>query len=185
MDRHSKRPLKCGECGEVLRAERATVPYPESGLDNVWLINVPVWRCPNQHAEYEIPAAQALHDVLAEAIVEKPGPLVGQEIRYLRKHLGLGATAFSGYLGINPVSLSRIENAKRGITNTIDRLVRLLYGQLFAAQHATPCAKNLVTVLEGLRQRTLPSAGHRIEHLDLPSSWAPSATQTEWREIRP
>ena len=184
MNRQSERPMRCGECGEPMRSERSTIPYPESGLDNVFLNNVPVWRCPNQHQEYEIPAAQQLHDVLAEVIIEKPGPLIGPEIRYLRKHLGLNAVDFSGYLGINPVSLSRIENMKRGVTSTIDRLVRLLFAQLVAAHQNAPHPKSLLTILEGLKQGTFPVTDHQIEHLDIPYPCTHPAAQNEWRELR-
>lgn len=185
MNRQSEHPIRCGECGEAMRCERSTIRYPESGLDNVFLINVPVWRCSNRHEEYEIPAAQQLHDVLAEVIIEKRGPLVGPEIRYLRKHLGLNAIDFSGYLGINPVSLSRIENVKRGVTSTIDRLVRLLFAQLLAAHQNSPCPKSLLPILEGMRQGAFPVTDHRIEHLDVPSSRIYPAKQSEWRELRP
>jgi transcriptional regulator with XRE-family HTH domain len=168
-----------------MHSVRATIPYPESGLDNVVLVNVPVWRCANEHEEYEIPAVQELHDVLAEAIVEKPGPLVGEEVKYLRKHLGLSARDFAGYLGINPVSLSRIENEKRSVTSTIDRLARLLYTQLLAAHTNAPCAKSLVSVLDNLREGLLPVMDHRIEHVDITPSRPGSAAQSEWREMRP
>ena len=36
-------PRRCTECGEVQRLTRATTDYPESGLDNVELVDVPVW----------------------------------------------------------------------------------------------------------------------------------------------
>jgi YgiT-type zinc finger domain-containing protein len=176
--------MRCGDCGEQMKPVQATIPYPESGLDNVVLVNVPVWRCPNGHEEYEIPAVQQLHDVLAEAIVEKPAPLVGREVRYLRKHLGLSAKDFAGYLGINAVSLSRIENAKRAVTTTLDRLARFLYAQLAAAHACQPCVKSLVQVLGSLREGAFPLPDHRIEHLD--TAWrTPAGTRTEWREIRP
>jgi len=177
--------MRCGECGEQMLSVRSTIPYPESGLDNVVLINVPVWRCQNGHEEYEIPAVRQLHEVLAEAIVEKSGPLVGKEVRYLRKHLGLSARDFADYLGINPVSLSRIENERRAVTSTVDRLARFLYTQLLAAHADQPCAKSLLPVLESLRGGMLPVVGHRIEHLDLPPSVPHSPGQPEWRELRP
>ena len=45
--------------------------YPESGLNNVQLVNVPVWVCANGHEELEIPAVTELHELLAHMIVRE------------------------------------------------------------------------------------------------------------------
>ena len=63
------RPRRCFECGGRLRHIHKTVQYVESGLDNVWLNNVPVWLCASGHQALNIPAVSQLHDVLADLIV--------------------------------------------------------------------------------------------------------------------
>jgi putative transcriptional regulator len=166
-----------------MRVAHSTLPYPESGLDNVHLVNVPVWRCSNGHEEFEIPAPEELHAVLAEAILEKPRPLVGSEVRFLRKQLGLSSKDFASYLGVNPVSLSRIENAARSVTSTVDRLVRFLYVQLLAARDVHPCSRNMLPILESLSEGVMFAEDHRIEHVDISTLHATS--QIEWRELRP
>jgi transcriptional regulator with XRE-family HTH domain len=107
---------------------------------------------------------------------------VGREIRYLRKHVGLSAKAFAGYLGVNPVSLSRIENGERGVTSTVDRLVRLLHAQMLAVKEHCSSFRNLLPLFKALNQGTLPLTEHRIEHLDAIPSRATG--NSEWRELR-
>ena len=86
-----KTARRCVECGEPQQLTRETVPYPESGLDNVQLLNVPVWVCPNKHEELEVPAVEELHNLLAHMIVRQPSPLSGRDIRFIRRRLGLTA----------------------------------------------------------------------------------------------
>ena len=86
--------------------------YPESGLDNVQLANVPVWVCENGHEELEIPAITQLHDLLTHLIIRKPARLTGREIRFLRRRAELSAQEFACRIGISPQHLSRLENDK-------------------------------------------------------------------------
>ena len=65
-------PRRCTECREAQRLTRATTDYPESGLDNVKLVDVPVWECGNGHQEVEIPKAEQLHGLLVNTLISKP-----------------------------------------------------------------------------------------------------------------
>jgi transcriptional regulator with XRE-family HTH domain len=154
----------CFECQGRLRAERKTVHYLESGLDNVWLNNVPVWLCSNGHEELEIPAVDQLHDVLADLIVRKPTPLVGAEMRFLRKRLGLTAQQFAGRLGVTAVHLSRLENGRRGLQRTMDLLVRLFCAHTLAEKQHRPCPPELTTILQQLEALPHSVAEHRLRH---------------------
>ena len=40
---NNRPPRRCTECGELQHLTTTTTDYPESGLDNVQLINVPMW----------------------------------------------------------------------------------------------------------------------------------------------
>jgi putative zinc finger/helix-turn-helix YgiT family protein len=155
---------RCFECGELLRAEYKTVPYPESGLDNVSLANVPVWACVNGHEELEIPAVDELHDLLADIIIRKPTPLVGAEVRFLRKRLELTAREFAGRLGITSVHLSRLENGRRGLQRSMDLLVRLYCAHTLSVQHQRPCPPELISVLQQLEALQTIDAEHRVRH---------------------
>ena len=116
---------RCTECGEVQRLTRATTDYPESGLDNVELVDVPVWVCRNGHQEVEIPEAEQLHGLLVNELIRKPAALTGPEIRFLRKELGMSGRAFAKQLGMTPEHLSRLETGRRAVSPTTSLLVRL------------------------------------------------------------
>ena len=122
----SERPLRrCTECGEAQRLTRATTDYPESGLDNVKLVDVPVWECRNGHHEVEIPKAEQLHGLLVNALIGKPTALVGPEIRFLRRELGMSGRSFARQLGMTAEHLSRLETGGRTVTQATSLLVRL------------------------------------------------------------
>ena len=118
-------PRRCTECGEAQRLTRATTDYPESGLDNVKLVDVPVWECGNGHQEVEIPKAEQLHGLLVNALISKPAALAGSEIRFLRKELGMSGRAFARQLGMTAEHLSRLETGRRAVSQTTSLLVRL------------------------------------------------------------
>ena len=123
--RNGRPPRRCTECGAPQRLIHTTTDYRESGLDNVQLVDAPVWECGDGHQEIEIPNAEQLHQLLTSLLIRKPTPLRGTEIRFLRKELRLSGRAFAEQLGITPEHLSRLETGGRGITSTTDLLVRL------------------------------------------------------------
>src|SRR5262245_13035137 len=93
---------RCVECGAAQTQRRGNVPYPEAGLENVQLLNVPVWICENGHEEVEIPAIEELHNLLAHMIVRQVAPLSGRDLRFLRKRVGLTARQFASQIGRTP-----------------------------------------------------------------------------------
>jgi transcriptional regulator with XRE-family HTH domain len=110
------------------------VDYPESGLDNVQLLNVPVWVCANGHEEVDIPAVEDLHNLLANLIVRQPAPLSGKDIRFLRKRVGLTARQFAAQIGRTPEWISQVENDRATLDRTNDLLFRLALGVLVASR---------------------------------------------------
>ena len=118
-------PRRCTECGEAQRLTRATTDYPESGLDNVKLVDVPVWECGNGHQEVEIRKAEQLHGLLVNALISKPTALLGPEIRFLRKELGMSGRMFARHLGMTAEHLSRLETGRRTVSPPTSVLVRL------------------------------------------------------------
>src|SRR4029079_14090159 len=100
MNPPPKNVRRCTECGETQVATRKDTPYPESGLTNVLLLNVPAWVCANNHVEIEIPAVTALHELLAHMIIRKPASLVGREVLFLRRRVGLAAKDFAPKIGL-------------------------------------------------------------------------------------
>src|SRR2546428_271217 len=96
--------MKCMACREAyLTSRRETVKYDESGLSFVTLANVEVRTCPNcGEREIVLPRIEELHRVIALQLANKPGPLVSEEIRFLRKYLGYSGGAFAKLTGHQP-----------------------------------------------------------------------------------
>lgn len=165
MTRKEKQPCRCVECGLPLQLEHQTTPYPESGLDNVQLINVPVWVCPNGHEEFQIPAVEQLHALLTNMILRKPAPLMGKELRFLRKELGFSAKEFATRIAITPVHLSRMETGERPIQRSMDLLIRLYVAGAISAKKREPFPDDLEAVVAQL-EAALDVGSHRLRHID-------------------
>lgn len=162
----NKPPPRCTACGEPQSVVRTTTDYPESGLDNVQLVNVPVWQCPNDHQELQVPAADQLHALLTDMVLRKPAKLTGQEIRFLRKELGMTLREFGGRLGMTDVHLSRIEKGnRRMISSTTNLLVRLTVAWELTRQDRIPFPRDLEPVVDELEQ-TWDIGSHRLRHRD-------------------
>lgn len=101
--------------------------FVESGLNNVYLVGITVRTCSDCKEDLpEIPNISRLHDKIAETIATKPAELTGEEIRFLRKNLGLKAEEFAKHLGTTSVSLSRWENG-HDVSKENDKLIRYFY----------------------------------------------------------
>lgn len=124
--------MKCQKCGVEMIERKATddVPYQYklSGLENVFLSGIMVRKCLKCGAESPIiPKIGELHKVMAETLVEKPERLSGAELRFLRKNAGFPAVKFAALLGVDPSTLSRVENGRqRPFGPAADRLARIL-----------------------------------------------------------
>lgn len=119
--------MTCPTCGKEMTAVEKTYRYLESGLDYVYLEGIPVFECPNGHKLPRIPKMKELLDVIADAVLRKSTPLTGDDVRFLRKRIGLRAVVFGQYLGVNASTISRWETGKEKIGPQSDRLIRLLY----------------------------------------------------------
>ncbi len=167
-------PRRCTECGTPQRLVHVTTDYRESGLDNVQLVDAPVWECGRGHQEIELPNAEQLHRLLASLVIRKPALLRGPEIRFLRKELGLSGRAFANRLGMTPEHLSRLETGGRSITATIDLLVRLAVGWELTRRRRIEFPHDVEPVVT--RLDAAPDAEpHRVRHCEdapLARRWA-------------
>ncbi len=101
-----------------------------SGLDNVYLVGIKYFVHPDGQVTAEIPAIKQLMRLIAHDLVKSPADLTGPEIRFLRKRLGKKATEYCKFLGVEPETLSRIENGKQPISGQGQTLARLSYAIL-------------------------------------------------------
>lgn len=167
-------PRLCVECGEPQVRTRKTVPYPQSGLPNVQLLNVPVWTCPHFHEEVEIPSPKELHEVLARLVMRKPASLVGAELRFLRRRTGLSAKDFAERIGLTPVRLSQLENSTDAVARRTDLLIRLYVAAAMTSRTGAEFPKDLAPLLDELESGTWDLGEHRVRHTDEADS------ESEW-----
>lgn len=123
------------ECEERATEHFATRQKPyhflDSGLPNVYLIGIKYWVCKqcNKQAA-EIPAPEQLMNVIAKAIVMKPGLLSGSEIKFLGKR----AVDFAELISKTPEHFSKLETEALELSPATDKLIRLIYGILSGDQ---------------------------------------------------
>lgn len=111
--------MNCAQCGHEMEKTEGTHRYLESGLKNVILVGVPIYRCAAcRETEVEIPAMEELHLLLAFLIILQPTRLTADEIRFLRSHLGYSQDDLATKLGVSRVSVARWETGK---TVTLDQ----------------------------------------------------------------
>jgi len=104
--------------------------FVDSGLDNVYLVGIKYFISPDGRVGAEIPAAKQLMRLIARDLVLSKSGLTGAEVRFLRKRLGKKATEYCKFLGLEPETLSRIENGKQPISSATEKLARLSYAIL-------------------------------------------------------
>ena len=122
---------ECTNCGEQVTAERRNYRYTESGLSNVVLQGIEVADCPKcGNSDAIIPRMAGIHRAIAQALANSPGRLTGEQLRFLRKHLGLSGDRLGRYLHTDRTRISKWERGEDRIGPGADRLVRLLAAAL-------------------------------------------------------
>lgn len=119
--------MRCPGCNSEMTCRLGEYHYQESGLDNLYLTDVEIWRCSCGEEVVGIPNLPGLHDLIARAIVHKKSLLSGREIRFLRKNLALPAKELASLLGVDPATVSRWENGKQTPGPLADRCIRMVY----------------------------------------------------------
>ena len=106
--------MNCKACESTMTVRQATVGnqyrYTLSGLSNVFLCGIEIRECQPCNLQVPIiPRVPELHKVISQALVSQIDPLHGDQIRFLRKYLGIPAREFAVLLQITPEHLSRVE----------------------------------------------------------------------------
>lgn len=122
---------ECTNCGAAVTPERRNYRYTESGLSNVILQGVEVADCPRcGTSDVLIPRMAKIHRAIAQALASSPARLTGEQLRFLRKHLGLSGDQLGSYLHTDRTKISKWENEDDRIGPATDRLIRLLTASL-------------------------------------------------------
>ncbi len=119
---------KCPNCRAAMRVTRGKVPY-ECGVAGITLDGVKVLRCPKcGEREVEIEQTERLHRSIAVQVARRPGRLGPDEVRFLRKELGLSGTDFAAVVGVDKSTVSRWESRSdpAPMSPQSERLLRVL-----------------------------------------------------------
>jgi DNA-binding transcriptional regulator YiaG len=115
----------CSSCGSPAQVARGVYRFRESGLAHVFLVNIDMLRCVQcGNEDPVIPHLNELMSVLALAVVKKPCPLNGEEVRFLRKFLRMTGEQFGRHLGVTKHTVSKWENGEDPVGPQSDRLIR-------------------------------------------------------------
>lgn len=120
---------KCPICGGAVETIRdQPYEYTESGLD-VLLLGITQYRCQECGESFAaIPNTEQLHTTIALDICKNnKALLLPEEIKFLRKELGLKAKDLALAMGVKAEAISRWENGKSVISEGNDRMLRMIY----------------------------------------------------------
>ena len=122
---------ECTNCGHKVTPELRDYRYTESGLSNVVLQGIEVADCPKcGNSDAIVPRMAKIHRAIAQALAESPARLTGEQLRFLRKHLGLSGDQLGSYLHTDKTKISKWERGEDRIGPATDRLGRLLAAAL-------------------------------------------------------
>jgi DNA-binding transcriptional regulator YiaG len=145
-------------CGRQPSHRAEQYQYRESGLENVFVRGVGIYKCKCGKEYVQLPGAQEVHDKVASALLSKSSLLTGPEAKFLRKWLRLTSEEMANVLGYTRVSVSRWENHIPLAAN--DRALRLYasavrnipidFENLFSSMNDKP-QRNFRIVVDGMR----------------------------------
>lgn len=165
--------MHCDECGHGMKVdENAERRYDFGGLPHVTLRGLRVTTCPKCGAEdVGIPKIEQLHRVLATHFLNQTRPLAPNEVRFLRKYIGLSTADFARCAGVTRETVSRWETGAVAIGPVADRLVRLLVATSTPVEDYA--AKDALCGIDSTRGAT-----------KRPSKFALTASPDGWRPDR-
>ena len=120
--------VKCPSCDnkKTMKSEVVVHRFKESGLDNIILYGVKQYRCLHcGEILFDYGNINQLNQIIADTLLRKKNLLNGQEIRFLRTHVGYSSEMFARIIGVDKTSLSRIENDRAKVSNQVNMAVRL------------------------------------------------------------
>jgi transcriptional regulator with XRE-family HTH domain len=165
----------CSECRvEKFATEAEPFHFVDSGLPNVYLVGIKYLVCDCGRVVAEIPAVKQLMRLIAHDLVTSPFDLMGTEVRFLRKRLGKKASEYCTYLGVEPETLSRIENEKQPLSVQAQKLARLSYCVFSEDPNLVECARSIFqSIVDEIATR------QKKQRIVLEMD-----TNQEWRELK-
>ncbi|MCA1778640.1 MAG: hypothetical protein LC637_04455 [Xanthomonadaceae bacterium] len=102
--------------------------YRECGLPNICLLNGYRTLETEYGEAVSIEDVEGLHAAMCQTLVEeKPSPLTGAEVRFIRKYLDLTQASLADFLGLKEQSVRLWESRgnEREVPSSADRMVRM------------------------------------------------------------
>lgn len=127
MGKLEKNSPRCSNCSEPVDIVHGNYRFKESGLSNVLLLGIEIMKC--SHCGNEDPIIPAMNDLfrtIALALTAKPYGLAGEEVRFLRKYMGMTGDKFSRLLHVDRTTLSKWENNDDPVGPQSDLAIRML-----------------------------------------------------------
>lgn len=157
---------KCENKLEVIKDK--PYHYTECGLNNIYLQGILQYKCPKcRESGAEIPHIKDLHLLIGKDIVCKSEFLSGDEVRFLRKELGLKSKDLAVTLSLEKETYSRWENSKQQVSPALDRYLRLIYILNASEKEGKVLHKNIREMLN--RVAVSPPSSKKMEIS--PSEW--------------
>lgn len=127
----TNKAVRCSDCGGEATVRKGTYRFAECGIDNVVLKGIELIECPTcGNVDPILPKMTELFRVIAMAMIAKPQPLTGTEVRYLRKYAGMNGEQFARMLHTDKTTLSKWENSAINIGSKTDLLIRAIALQI-------------------------------------------------------
>lgn len=122
-----KKEIECAACGKIVVKVRADYKYAESGLGNVVLSGINVYKCSCGKIVPEISNVERLHWFIALTLLKKPNLLTGEEFSFLRKQVMQKKSVIAFFLDVSASVVSRWERSNARVGVSADRDIRMLY----------------------------------------------------------
>lgn len=154
---------KCYKCNKILGVIRNRLyHYKESGLDYVWLKGISQYKCKGCGEYYvEIPHINDLHLLIGKNIVCKKELLSGQEVRFLRKEIGMKGKEMAAALSIEAETYSRWENGKK-VASCHDKALRMIYVMNASELTGTVLSQDSHSILNDIAVKEAPKKTKRV-----------------------
>jgi DNA-binding transcriptional regulator YiaG len=146
----------CSNCEKEARVITGNYRFDEVGLP-VLLKNIEMVDCKECGSRDPIISdVNGLMHVIAFAVIAHPAKLNGDEVKFLRKYLGMSGEDFSKLVEIDRTTLSKWENNQQEIGKHSDRLLRFLVMNKSAdlRKHAEEFLKKYGELTDRVSRRT-------------------------------
>jgi putative zinc finger/helix-turn-helix YgiT family protein len=141
--------VQCPNCGAQAHQKRGNWPLDDWGVKGAMLLGTEIIRCAACGEEMPIiRGANRIQRTLAEAIVRKPYRLAGDEVRFLRKYIGVTQDEFARLLHVDKTTISKWETGDDPVGIQSDLLIRAI--AMLRHQHLIPSPGETLPFLERL-----------------------------------